>query len=308
MPMRFQVSILGCGSALPTLNRGSSAQVVNVNEQYYLVDCGEGTQLQLRRFKIKFQRINHIFISHLHGDHYLGLVGYLSSLHLLGRERELHVYGPSELEEVVNLQLKVAQTYLRYPLHFHPLQFQNKEVVLETKTLMVVSFPLAHRIPCCGFLFREKPREPNIIKEKIKELAIPIAAIQGIKQGADFTTADGRVVPHAELVIQPMPPRSYAYCSDTKYKESTAEYVRDVDLLYHEATFPHSMKARARETYHSTALQAAKVAKEAGAKQLIIGHFSARFPNAEEFLTEAEKEFSNTVLAYDGLVAEVPVN
>ncbi|GIU70024.1 MAG: ribonuclease Z [Candidatus Woesearchaeota archaeon] len=267
---------------------------------FFLIDCGEGTQMQLRKFKIKFQRINHIFISHLHGDHYFGLMGLLSSMHLLGRQNELHLYAPAPLKEIIDIQLKYSDTILNYPLVFHPLNFDSKKILFEDDLVKVSSFPLFHRIPTCGFLFEEKPKNKSIIKEKIKEYQISLAAIQSIREGNDFVTNNGQIIPNSELTYPQAHLRKYAYCSDTRYNEKLLEYVSNVDLLYHEATFLHELQNRAEITFHSTAKEAGIFASKANAKQLIIGHFSARYPDLNLLLAEAINYFPNTLLAQEG--------
>ncbi len=298
--MKFELTILGASSATPTSNRNPTAQVLNVLERFFLIDCGEGTQMQLRKFKIKFQRINHIFISHLHGDHYFGLMGLLSSMHLLGRQTELHLYAPAPLKDIIDMQLKFSETYLNYPLIFHPLNFDSKNLLFEDDLVKVSSFPLYHRIATCGFLFEEKPKAKSIIKEKIKEYQISVADIHKIREGHDLITKEGKIIPNREL-IQPEPRlRKYAYCSDTRYNENLLDYVSDVDLLYHEATFLHELIDRAEATFHTTAKEAGIFATKANAKQLIIGHFSARYPDLSLLLNEATAQFTNTHLAQEG--------
>jgi ribonuclease Z len=303
--MKFEVTILGCGSATPTVRHSPSAQLVNCEEQFYLVDCGEGTQLQLRRFRLKFQRINHIFISHLHGDHYFGLPGLLSTLHLLGRTKPVHIYAHPDLAEAVALELKISQSRLRFPLHWHALEYDGMHSILENEHLEVLSFPLSHRIPTCGFIFREKPKQRNMIPERIVEFKIPVARIRQIKAGSDYTLPDGKVIPNAELTTAPDTPKSFAYCSDTAFREATAAFVKGVDLLYHESTFLAEDLKRAKETYHSTASQAAQVAALAGVGRLVLGHYSARYRNIDRFLDEAKEVFPNAMLGEEGLTIPV---
>lgn len=291
---------------MPTLHRNPSSQVVNLNEQLYMIDCAEGTQMQLRKFGIKFQRINHIFISHLHGDHFLGLVGLLSTLHLLGREREMHIYASKELENIVKTQLKASQSYLRFNLVFHYLKFDQEQLLFDSKSMSIRSFPLKHRIDCCGFKFEEKQREHNIIPEKIKAYNIPVKEIPNIKRGEDLVLPDGKVIKNGELVITAPSPRSYAYCSDTAYSEDVIASVKGCNLLYHEATFCNDLQSRAKETHHSTAGQAATVAIKAGVKQLVIGHYSARYKEVNDLLSEAKIIFPNTMASEDGITIEVP--
>ena len=298
--MNFELTILGCSSATPTSERNPTAQVLNVLERFFLIDCGEGTQMQMRRNKIKFQRISHIFISHLHGDHYLGLMGLLSSMHLLGRKHELHLYGNSILKEIVDIHLKAGDTRLNYPLLFHPLNYDKSELLFEDDKVTVHTIILNHRIPCCGFLFREKPRPRHIIREKLKQYNVPVWAINNIRNGEDFITEEGKIIPNEELTNPPPPPRAYAYCSDTRYNEGIIPHIEGVDLLYHEATFMQDMLPRAELTYHSTAREAATIALKAKAGQLIIGHYSARYGNLQPLLEEAKEVFVNTLLAEEG--------
>ena len=303
--MVFKVNILGSNSAVPTLKRQPTAQLVNHNERFYLIDCAEGTQLQLRKFKFRLQRIGHIFISHLHGDHFFGLIGLISTMHLLGRNKELHVYGPAELEEIIHLQLKVSQTELVYPFYFHAIDPDKNEVIYENDKLTISTIPLDHRIPTCGFLFREKQGKRRLIKSVVNKLDIPIDQFVKIKSGADFKDTDGRVYKNEELTMDPYPIRSYAYCSDTKYKESIVPVIKNVSLLYHEATFMQDRADVATEKFHSTTMEAATIALKAGVKQLIIGHFSTRYENPEDMLVESQSVFKNTDVAVDGCIFEV---
>ena len=274
--------------------------MLNVNERLFLIDCAEGTQLQIRRFHIRFQRIQQIFISHLHGDHFFGLIGLLNSLHLLGRKEEMHLYGPPLLQEIIRLQLDASQTTLLYPLTFHPLTDSGYNLVYEDDSVTVHSFPLVHSIPTCGFIFREKKHPRKIRKEKIEELDIPLAEMQNLKSGKDFLDTKGNIHKNAELTIDPPTRRSYAYCSDTAYSESIIPFIQNCDLLYHEATFMQKMVAGAHEKLHSTALEAAEIAKKAGVKKLLIGHFSARYDDLQPLLDEARSVFPETYLAEDG--------
>lgn len=296
----FELTILGSSSATPTSTRNPTAQLLNIAERFFLIDCGEATQIQLRRFKIKFQRINHIFISHLHGDHYLGLIGLLSSMHLLGRTVDLHLYCPPELEEIIKVQFKYSQSLLKYTIIYHPHKYIANDLIFEDTKVEVRTILLNHRIPCCGFLFTEKPLLANISKEIIETYKIPIEQIAGIKAGADFITTDGELIPNNKLVSCKPQPRSYAYCSDTIYDERIVEYIHGVDLLYHEATFMNDMLPRANETFHTTALQAGTIARKAQVKQLIIGHYSARYKDLQPLLDEAQSVFSNTMLSIEG--------
>jgi ribonuclease Z len=298
--MKFELSIIGSNSATPAFGRNQSSQILNINETLYLIDCGEGTQLQLNKFGIKKNKISYIFISHLHGDHYLGLVGLLSSMHLSGRKEQISVFGPPELKELIDLHLKYSQSELRYPLHFYPTQSTTENLIFKNKEVKVYSFPLDHRIPCTGFRFNEIEGLPRMNKEKIEGLEIPPIYFPLIKQGECYQSADGQVYSSEDLTIPARRPRSYAYCSDTLYSETYFPFIINVDLLYHEATFMQDMLERAIETHHSTAIQAAEVAKDVHAKKLIIGHFSARYRNLDPVLAEAKSIFKETYLAIEG--------
>lgn len=300
--MRFEVLVLGNSSATPMYERHPSAQVVNYNGQLYLIDCGEGTQSQLVRYGIKASRINHIFISHLHGDHYLGLVGLLSSQNLVGRKADLHLYGPAPLQEIIDIQLKYSDTRLRYALHFHVTDPTQPQVILDMAALRVSAFPLYHRIPCTGFRFDEGDRPAKLRQDVVERLQIPHALLNGIKRGANFTDMDGREYFNEELTTPAPASRSYAYCSDTV---KTTEYwssIQGVDLLYHESTFLHDMSDRAKETFHTTALEAGEIAEQVGAKALLLGHYSARYKHRDLqlLLDEAQSRFPNTQLSVEG--------
>lgn len=303
--MRFDVTILGSSSATPIYNRNPSSQLLNINERHFLIDCGEGTQVQLLRNGIKAQRIEHIFISHLHGDHYLGLIGLLSSLHLNGRTRPIYLYAPPELMEILDVQFKYSQTQLRYPLIFKPTQTNHTEKIFESNDVTIETFVLEHRIPCTGFKFIQKKRARKIIKEKFDELKIPIDLIPELKRGGSFIDKSGKVHPADELTIEPPEPKSYAYCSDTLCNWSYLDNIKDVDTLYHEATFMHDMLSRAEETFHTTSLQAGEIAVKAGVKQLLLGHFSARYRELEPLLEECKTVFENSKLAIEGHTFEI---
>ncbi|NQD72348.1 ribonuclease Z [Sphingobacterium shayense] len=297
---RFEVLILGNSSATPMYGRHPTSQVVNYNEQLFLIDCGEGTQMQLFRYGIRSNRINHIFISHLHGDHYLGLVGLLSSQHLMGRNSSLHLYGPPPLQEILDLQFKYSDTRLRYELIFHPTNPNAAEVILNLPMLRVTSFPLQHRVDCTGFRFDEGERSAPLNLQKVEELSIPAPYLKLLKKGIDYVSADGTVYPASEFTFPPPSSRSYAFCSDTKVWDGYLEAIRDVHLLYHEATFLHDMEDRAVETFHTTAFQAATIAKKVNARQLLLGHYSARYKDLDPFLHEARSVFDNTLLSEQG--------
>ena len=296
----FEITVLGSSSATPAYNRNPSAQMINLNEHFYLVDCGEATQNQLNKFKIKSAKIDTIFISHLHGDHYLGLVGLLSTLHLNGRTKTMTIVGPPELKDIIDLQLKVSETQLRFPIDFRPTQVDYTEVVFQNNDVIVETIILNHRIPTTGFVFKEVARKRKINTEKLTEYDIPLEYIPLLKNGIDYCDKFGRTIANAELTFAPKAPRSYAYCSDTIYSEHFLDQIEGVDCLYHEATFLHELIDRAKETFHTTALQAGTIANKANVKQLMIGHFSARYKELDLLLAEAKTAFNNTVLAVEG--------
>lgn len=297
----FDINILGCGSATPTLQHNPSSQIINLRNKLYMIDCGEGTQLQIRRQKLPFGRLGHIFISHLHGDHCFGLIGMISTLALLGRTGTLYIHAHADLEELLRPQLNYFCRDIPMEIKIEPFDTYKSEIIFEDKSVKVTSIPLAHRIPCAGFRFDEQPTEPHIIGDMIKFYNVPIKELKNIKQGADFITEEGKVVPNSRLTRPATPPRSYAYCSDTAYSEKVVPIIEEVDLLYHEATFAQSEKALAKDTGHSTAAQAAQIAKLANVKKLMIGHFSARYSDNSILLNEAREIFSNTVLANEGV-------
>lgn len=303
--MKFEVYILGSGSAIPTLERGCSSQLVNLRENYLLVDCGEGTQLQMRKYKISSSKIDHIFISHLHGDHYLGLIGFISSMNLLGRTQDLFLYAHAELKTIIDQHLKVSDTRLNFRLHFIPLGYDEKTVIMENKYLRVSSFPMKHRIPTCGFLFEEKERELRLDKQSLGTYRIPVAKLADIKKGEDYITPEGKTIPNRLITLPPEPVFSYAYCSDTTYSKKVIGAIKGVHTLYHEATFLEDLKDRAKKTFHATAQQAAKVASEAGVQQLYIGHFSLRYKSTRMFEEEAREIFENTTVVNDGDIIRI---
>ena len=305
--MTFEILILGSSSATPIYSRHPTAQVVNIHERLFLVDCGEGTLIQLNRYLVKFLRLNHIFISHLHGDHYLGIVGLLSTLHLQGRQTDLYLYCPPELEEIIEIQLKYSQTSLRYKVVYHHIDANAPKKIYEDDELEVHTITMNHRIPCTGFLFREKAKQRKLLKEKIKEYKIPLESYNDLKNGKDYVNGEVRIS-NAELTSDPVPPRTYAFCSDTIYDERIIPHVKGVDLLYHEATFLSDKIERAQETFHTTAIQAGMIAKKSEVKRLIIGHFSARYKNLYPLLEEAKQVFPNSTLATEGDVFSVGEN
>mgnify|MGYP002671997109 FL=1 len=298
----FDLNILGCGSALPTTRHNASSQVINLRDKLYMIDCGEGTQLQMRKMKIKFSRLNHIFISHLHGDHCLGLPGLVSTLGMLGRMGDLFIYGPAEVGEYVQVIEKLFCQGSPFQMKFQAVDTNNYNLVMEDRSVSVYSLPMKHRVPCCGYLFVEKKRSPHIIREMIDFYKIPISKIELIKQGADFVTEEGEVIPNKILTRPAEPAKRYAYCSDTAFFPKIVPYIEGVDLLYHEATFLEADSARAYETFHSTTKQAASIARDAQVKKLLIGHYSARYIDLLPLEKEARSIFHNTLLANEGMV------
>ncbi len=301
----FRVYILGCGSALPTLKHMPTSQVVELRDKQFMIDCGEGTQIQLRRSHIHFNRLHAVFISHLHGDHCFGLIGMISTFGLLGRTAPLHVYAPQELEVLLQAQMELFCKGLEFEVVFHAVDTTVMQVIYEDRSLTVSSIPLNHRVACCGFLFREKATLPHIRRDMIDYLEIPVSQINNIKNGAGWVKENGDVVPHEELVTPADPARSYAFCSDTKYMPRLAEMVKGVDLLYHESTYCNEQADRAKLYYHSTAEQAAMVAKAAGAGRLLLGHYSARYEDEQVMLNEARAVFPETYLTAENDVFEL---
>lgn len=296
----FELLILGSSAATPTANRNPTAQLLNIAERFFLIDCGEGTQMQMRKYKARFQSVNHIFISHLHGDHFYGLPGFLASMHLLGRKNELTIFGPKELEDIISMIHKHSETYLNYPLKFVYTQNNTKQLIFEDEKVEVYSLPLKHRIATTGYLFKEKPLSRNIDKYKLEKLNVSFAEIHKLKQGFDAVDNNGKIIANKDLTFEPPKQRSYAFCSDTKFFEELSNDIKGVDLLYHESTFLEEKIDRAKQTFHSTAKQAAQMAIAAKAQKLILGHFSARYGHLEEFLEEAKPIFPNTELAIEG--------
>lgn len=303
--MRFDLRILGSNSAAPTISRNPSAQLLNIQERLLLIDCGEGTQMQLLKYQIKFTRINNIFISHLHGDHYFGLVGLISTFHLLGRKRKLNIYAFAELEPIIQSQLMVAGTELQYPLEFHYLKPETHEQIFENEVLTVESFPLDHRVPTCGFIFKEKKRDRKICKDFLSQEMIPVPAFQSIKSGNDYTNSKGKTYKNKDITIPAPKPRSFAYCSDTKYNERIIPIIRNVDMLYHETTFLKDKAKVALEKFHSTTIDAANIANKSNAKKLLIGHYSSRYKKLDEMLEEVKSVYENSFLTRDGDVFSV---
>lgn len=298
---KFELHILGCGSALPTTRHFATSQVVNLRDKLFMIDCGEGAQMQLRKSRLKFSRLNHIFISHLHGDHCFGLMGLISTFGLLGRTAELHIHSPKGLEELLTSMLNFFCHTLAYKVIFHEFDTRQTSVVYEDRSMTVTTIPLQHRIPCCGFLFAEKARPNHIIRDMVDFYKVPVYELNRIKNGSDYVTPEGEVIANTRLTRPSDPPRKYAYCSDTIFRPEIVKQLSGVDLLFHEATFAESELARAKETYHTTAAQAARIALEAGVRQLVIGHFSARYEDESILLKEASAVFPNTILAKENL-------
>lgn len=298
--MKFEVTILGSSSATPIFHRNPTSQILNINERLLMIDCGEGTQQQMLRYGIKYHKIDHIFISHLHGDHFFGLIGLISSMHLNGRSKPLYLYGPKELLEILDLQFKYSGTIIKFPIEFFATQANHSEMILETHDFTVETIILNHRIPCTGFIFKQKIKLRKIIKEKTNELEIPAAYYPLLKRGIDFTDKDGVIHSAADLTTDPDTPRSYAYCSDTVADGSYFHHLQDVDTLYHESTFMHDMVDRAKETFHTTALEAGEIAKKMNIEKLLIGHFSARYRDLTPLLLEARSVFAESYLANEG--------
>ena len=298
--MSIRVKILGSNSATPAHRRHHTSQLVNVEGKYYLVDCGEATQLQLKKYKLRAQRINHIFISHLHGDHYLGLMGLLSSMHLMGRNKPLDLYGPKGLSEIITLQLKYSDTVFNYEVNFHEIDTEKHQLIHEDELVTVHSIPLDHRIPCSGFLIEEKPKNRRIIREALPP-DFSVRNIIRLKKGEDIYSDDGELLyKNEEMTIDPRQSFKYAYCSDTKYNESIIPIIEGSDMLYHESTFLEEHMDRASTTFHSTAKEAATIAKKAKVGKLLLGHFSARYKELEPIQVEAREVFEEAYLAIEG--------
>lgn len=301
----FNINILGCGSALPTTRHLATSQIVDLRDKLYMIDCGEGTQVQMRRMRVRFGRLAHIFISHLHGDHCFGLPGLISTLGMLGRTGELVVHGPKEVETYLRPVMDLFCRGMEFEVRFNPVDTRSHSLVMEDRSLSVYSIPLKHRIPTCGYLFAEKPKEAHIIREMTDFYQVPVRCMKDIKQGQDYVTPEGEVVPNSRLTRPAAPPKRYAFCSDTAYNRSIIPIIEGADLLYHEATFAECDLARAKETFHSTARQAAEIARDAHVKHLVIGHYSARYEDLSELHREAEAVFPGTILGNEGTVIPV---
>ena len=292
----FRVHILGCGSALPTLRHFASSQVVEVREKLFMLDCAEGSQMQLRRCHVRFTKLSHVFITHLHGDHCFGLIGMISTFGLVGRTAALHIHAPKELGPILEEQIRFFTHDLGYDVEFHAVDTSRRAAVYEDRSVVVESIPLQHRMPCCGYLISEKPSLPHIRREMIDFYQIPTSQINNIKNGADWTTPDGEVIPNSKLVKPADGVRSYAYCSDTRYLPTLHEQLKGVSTLYHESTYGEDMLKNAEKYCHSTARQAAMVARDAGVGKLLLGHYSSRYEDEQVLLREAKEIFENTYL------------
>ena len=299
----FAVTILGNNSAVPAFDRHPTSQVVTVDGNNYLVDCGEGTQIQMINYKIRRGKISHIFISHLHGDHYFGLVGLINSFSLLGHQQELNVFGPKPLKEIIDIQIKVADTQLCYPLHIHTID--GPGTLVDTDKLTVKCFRTNHRIECYGFSFTEKKPSRKLNPDKAREYGIPTNFYERLKNGEDYTQKDGTLVKNDLVTEEGKRGRTYAFCADTKYDESIIPHISGADMIYHETTYLDALRERAETRFHSTSKQAATIAQKAGVKKLLIGHFSSKYDTLDEFETEAREVFPNTELALEGVCYEI---
>ncbi len=301
----FKIHILGCGSALPTLKHNASSQLIEMRGKCFMVDCGEGAQMQFRRSHIHFSKLNAIFISHMHGDHCFGLMGLLSTLGMLGRTSKLRIYAPKDYEPLFRQQVEFFMQTMEYEMEMIPVDTEKQQVIYEDHSLTVETVPLQHRVPCCGFIFREKPTLPHIRRDMIDYYGIPVSQINNIKNGADWTNEDGDIIPNARLVQPADSPRSYAYCSDTRFVPGLKEKVKGVTVLYHESTYTAEQEDRAKIYYHSTARQAATIAAGAGVGTLLLGHYSARYNDEQVLLQEAKAVFENSILSQEGMVFDV---
>ena len=301
----FKIHILGCGSALPTLKHNASSQLIEMRGKCFMVDCGEGAQMQFRRSHIHFSKLNAIFISHMHGDHCFGLMGLLSTLGMLGRTSKLRIYAPKEYATLFRQQVDFFMQTMEYEMEMIPVDTEKQQVIYEDHSLTVETVPLQHRVPCCGFIFREKPTLPHIRRDMIDYYGIPVSQINNIKNGADWTNEDGDMIPNARLVQPADSPRSYAYCSDTRFVPGLKEKVKGVTVLYHESTYTSDQEDRAKIYYHSTARQAATIAAGAGVETLLLGHYSARYNDEQVLLEEAKAVFDHSILSQEGMVFDV---
>ena len=301
----MKLTILGCYAATPRTITNPTSQLLEINNRMFLIDCGEGTQVQLRKNKIKFSKINQVFISHLHGDHFFGLIGLISTFSLLGRTMDLHIYGPKGIKEIILLQLRLSNSWTNYGLYFHELESDESETIFEDEKVLVKTIPLKHRVYTNGFLFQEKAGARKLNMDAVLNYEIESCYYQKIKNGKDITLEDGRIIPNSELTFDPLPPKSYAFCSDTVYYEAVIPIIENVDVLYHESTFLESEEGLAQKTLHSTAKEAARIALKANVKQLILGHYSTRYESITLFKEEAETVFPEVLLAEDGKTFEL---
>ena len=300
----MKLTILGCYAATPRTFTNPTSQILEIKNRIFLIDCAEGTQVQLRKNKIRFSKINHIFISHLHGDHFFGLIGLVSTFTLLNRTTDLHIYGPKGIQEIIKLQLRLSNSWPNYGLFFHELESNESEVIFEDEKVLVKTIPLKHRVYTNGFLFQEKIGERKLNMDAVQNHKIDVCYYQNIKNGKDITRDNGKVIENAELTFDPIAPKKYAFCSDTAYHEAILPIIKNVDVLYHEATFLQSEESLAKKTLHSTSKEAATIALKANVKQLILGHYSTRYENIDFFREEAAAIFSEVVLADDGKIFE----
>ena len=303
----MKIHILGCYAATPRTITSPTSQVLEIQNELLLIDCGEGTQVQLRKHKIKFSKINHIFISHLHGDHVYGLIGLVSTFSLLNREKDLHIYGPKGIKDLILLQIKISESYTKYQLHFHELTAETSEIIYENNKICVRTIPLKHRVYANGYLFEEKTKPRRINSQAIQEYAVEVGYLPKVKQGFDGCTFEGELVKNELITFDPEPSLQYAFCSDTVYTETIVPIIENSTVLYHESTFLESEKELAQKTKHSTAKEAASIAKKAAVKYLILGHYSTRYANIELFQEEAKTIFENTLLGDDAKCFEVKI-
>lgn len=299
--MSFNLTVLGSGSAIPSFGRFSSSQVLQTHNKSFLIDCADGTQFQLRRYSIKTNRMCHWFISHLHGDHCFGLISVISTMSMLHHTNDIYIHAHPDLQPILQKQLDYFCFDLPFKVYFEPLDPLKSQVIYEDRGITVTTIPLVHSMPTCGFLFKEKEGQPHLNRELLDFYGVGIEDIKHLKEGADFTTADGRIIPNSRFITAPTPAKSYAYCSDTAYTERIIPIIEGVDVLFHESTFAEAEAFRTKSTLHSTAKQAGMIAQMAGVKQLILGHYSARYETVDHLLAEAQAEFSNTLLSYDGM-------
>lgn len=299
----LSVTILGNNSAVPAFNRHPTSQVVSHDGANYLVDCGEGTQIQMIKYKIRRGKITHIFISHLHGDHYFGLVGLINTFSLLSHTQEMHVYAPAPLQQIIEMQLKVADTFLCYPLHFHTLT--EPAILVDNDKIRITCFRTTHRIECYGFVFQEKQGKRKLLIDKVQKMEIPVSFYNSLQQGLDYITSKGKRIANADVTADPEKGKKYAFCADTRYDESIIPHIYGADCIYHETTYLDNLRDRAVERFHSTTKQAGMIARKAMVKKLLIGHFSSKYATLEQFLQETKEVFPNTELALEGVTYNI---